>query len=102
MRGGIDLQPNPQYVLYAQKLAANGQVSFCKHANDMLSKRCISIDDVIEAIANGTCIEQQLPGNDDTGKQHIFNKLVFFRYDIKLEVVVALTCPLYVVTVYFK
>ncbi len=96
------MQPNTQYVLYAQSLAANGQVYFCKHANDMLSERCISIDDVIEAIAKGTCIEQQLPGNDDTGKQHICNKLVFYRNDINLEVVVALTCPLYVVTVYFK
>ena len=96
------MQPNPQYVLDAQNLAANGQVSFCKHANDMLSERCISIDDVIEAIAKGTCIEQQLPGNDDTGKQYKCNKLVFYRNDINLEVVVALNCPLYVVTAYFK
>lgn len=96
------MQIDPSFVSQARILAKKGQIKTSRHALRRLAERKVSICAVEDAIVNGSCISQEPPGEDDSGKQFQYDKLTFYNSKENVSVVVALSCPLLVITVFYE
>lgn len=95
------MQPNPEYVKSARKLAQNGQINISTHARQRMNERSVSVSTAVDTIINNECIRQEPPGTDLQGQTYVSDRLCFIDRNNKLEVIVALCIPLTIVTVYY-